>query len=59
MGGKAVITTRGLEWDVQSWETEIGGRVSTSNRIAEGIEVVHIESTAGVLFTVHIYDDDE
>jgi len=57
--GIVPITTRGLEWDVQSWETEIGGRVSTSNRIAEGIEVVHIESTAGVLFTVHIYDDDE
>jgi thiamine pyrophosphokinase len=48
--GKAVITTRGLEWDVEDWTTEMGGQISTSNHIVAD----HIEITTDVhvLFTV-------
>jgi thiamine pyrophosphokinase len=31
--GLAHITTRGLEWDVTDWPTQLGGQVSTSNHI--------------------------
>lgn len=48
----SVITTRGLEWDVQDWETEIGGQVSTSNHVLPETEVVEVETTADVLFTI-------
>jgi len=30
----ATISTKGLEWDVQDWKTEMGGMVSTSNHAA-------------------------
>ncbi|KAH0555953.1 hypothetical protein GP486_006103 [Trichoglossum hirsutum] len=29
IGRPAVISTRGLEWDVHEWKTEFGGRIST------------------------------
>lgn len=48
--GKAVISTKGLEWDVEGWETEMGGMVSSSNHAVE--DVVEIESDREVLFTV-------
>ncbi|TID27663.1 thiamine pyrophosphokinase [Venturia nashicola] len=48
--GKAVISTKGLEWDVQDWETEMGGMVSTSNHVL-GDEVVVVTDRI-VLFTV-------
>lgn len=48
--GAAVISTRGLEWDVQNWETEMGGMVSTSNHVL-GDEVVVVTDRV-VLFTV-------
>jgi thiamine pyrophosphokinase len=48
--GRAVVSTRGLEWDVQGWETEMGGMVSSSNHVVE--DVVEIESDREVLFTV-------
>ncbi|KAM3423347.1 Thiamine pyrophosphokinase [Cercospora zeina] len=48
--GKAVISTKGLEWDVQDWETEMGGQVSTSNHIKSDRIVVHTD--VHVLFTV-------
>jgi thiamine pyrophosphokinase len=31
--GPAIITTKGLEWDVENWKTEFGGQISTSNHI--------------------------
>ncbi|KIX05487.1 thiamine pyrophosphokinase [Rhinocladiella mackenziei CBS 650.93] len=31
--GRAVLSTKGLEWDVNQWPTEFGGQVSTSNHI--------------------------
>lgn len=38
--GRALLTTKGLEWDVQDWPTEFGGQVSTSNHIrSSNIEI--------------------
>ena len=38
--GRTLLTTRGLEWDVEKWPTEFGGQVSTSNHIrADRIEI--------------------
>lgn len=48
--GKAVISTKGLEWDVQDWRTEMGGQVSTSNHIKK--DIVEIMTDVDVLFTV-------
>ncbi|KAL2408480.1 hypothetical protein ABEF93_003971 [Exophiala dermatitidis] len=31
--GRCLITTTGLEWDVEDWPTEFGGQMSTSNHI--------------------------
>lgn len=48
--GKAVISTKGLEWDVQEWPTEMGGNLSTSNHIVA--DEISITSDFVVLFTV-------
>jgi thiamine pyrophosphokinase len=48
--GRAVISTRGLEWDVEGWETEMGGQVSSSNHVVE--EWVEVRTDREVLFTV-------
>ncbi|KAK3904503.1 thiamine pyrophosphokinase [Staphylotrichum tortipilum] len=52
VGGPSVISTRGLEWDVREWHTEFGGRVSTSNHVLPETEVVEVETTREVLFTI-------
>ncbi|KAK3990833.1 thiamine pyrophosphokinase 1 [Cladorrhinum sp. PSN332] len=52
VGEKSRITTKGLEWDVEDWETEFGGRVSTSNHLLPGTEVVSVRTERDVLFTV-------
>ncbi|KAI9799580.1 MAG: hypothetical protein M1825_004506 [Sarcosagium campestre] len=50
VGCPAIITTKGLEWDVKDWSTSFGGKISTSNHIrADKIEV---ETDEMVLFTV-------
>ena len=48
--GPAVINTKGLEWDVSDWETEMGGMLSTSNHIVA--DVIEIDTNHEVLFTV-------
>ncbi|PVH76771.1 thiamine pyrophosphokinase [Cadophora sp. DSE1049] len=48
----AVISTEGLEWDVQKWETEVGGQMSTSNHVKE--ELVIVETSKDVLFTIDL-----
>lgn len=48
----SVITTRGLEWDVEGWETEIGGLLSTSNHVLPETRVVEVETSKDVLFTI-------
>lgn len=48
----SVITLRGFEWDVTDWETEFGGQMSTSNHVLPETEVVEVETTKDVLFTI-------
>lgn len=48
----SVISTKGLEWDVTDWSTEFGGRVSTSNHVLPETEVVEVQTTKDVLFTI-------
>lgn len=52
LGRPAVITTRGLEWDVIDWPTEFGGQLSTSNHIRS--EVIEVETSERVIFTVEL-----
>ena len=48
----SIITTRGLEWDVEKWPTEFGTQISTSNHIKASH--VEVETLERVLFTVEI-----
>lgn len=48
--GRAVISTRGLEWDVKHWDTFIGGNVSSSNHVKA--DEVWVETNEPILFTV-------
>lgn len=52
LSAPATITTRGFEWDVQDWHTEIGGQISTSNHIRA--DQVEVETSVPVLFTVEL-----
>ncbi|KAM0326539.1 hypothetical protein ACHAQA_006408 [Verticillium albo-atrum] len=52
LGEPSVITTSGLEWDVENWETHLGGRISTSNHVLPETTVVRIETTNQVIFTI-------
>jgi thiamine pyrophosphokinase len=54
IGGPSRITTKGLEWDVRDWETKFGGRMSTSNHVLPTTEVVEVETTEEVLFTISL-----
>ena len=48
--GPAKISTTGLEWDVEDWETEMGGQMSTSNHIIS--DDITVRTNSYVLFTV-------
>lgn len=52
VSGPAVISTKGLEWDVQDWKTEFGGQISTSNYLRA--DTIKIETNERVLFTVEL-----
>ena len=52
LGTPSTITTKGLEWDVENWQTSFGGQLSTSNHIKK--DIVTVKSTAKVLFTIEI-----
>ncbi len=52
--GPALISTKGLEWDVKDWKTEFGGQLSTSNHIKA--DMVEIEASDRVLFTMELAD---
>ncbi|KAF5020233.1 hypothetical protein F66182_7750 [Fusarium sp. NRRL 66182] len=54
----ANITTRGFEWDVKDWHTEIGGNLSTSNHILPDEQVVQVTTDKDVLFTVALKEGD-
>lgn len=51
--GPARITIKGFEWDVEDWETKMGGNVSTSNHVL-GDEVVVEVFEQSVLFTIEL-----
>ncbi|CAM1510920.1 Fc.00g084330.m01.CDS01 [Cosmosporella sp. VM-42] len=57
----ARISTQGLEWDVTNWETQIGGKLSTSNHVLPDTQTVQIETDNDVLFTIALkqFDGDE
>lgn len=55
LGNPSIITTKGLEWDVEDWRTEIGGQISTSNHIRS--PKVTVTTTEPVLFTVELVQD--
>lgn len=50
--GPSRITTSGLVWDVSDWQTEIGGKMSTSNHVRPDVEYVEVQTTEDVLFTI-------
>lgn len=50
------ITTKGLQWDVTDWETQMGGPLSTSNHILPDTTCVEVETTKDVLFTVALLE---
>ncbi|EAL86930.1 thiamine pyrophosphokinase [Aspergillus fumigatus] len=52
LSGPARITTRGFQWDVEDWLTEIGGQLSTSNHIRA--DEVMVETGVPVLFTLEL-----
>lgn len=56
------ITTKGLEWDVTDWETQIGGNLSTSNHVRPETRWIEVQTTKDVLFTIalrHVESEDE
>lgn len=55
--GAAVLTLKGFEWDVQDWETKMGGMVSTSNHVL-GDEVEVEVGGEMVLFTIETVERD-
>lgn len=48
--GPTTLSTSGLEWDVQSWDSQMGHNVSTSNHVKA--DEIHVQTTAPVLFTI-------
>lgn len=50
VGRPSIITTHGLEWDVEDWHTEFGTQVSTSNHVVN--DVVEVQTTERVFFTI-------
>ncbi|KAI0965776.1 thiamine pyrophosphokinase [Xylaria arbuscula] len=52
VGEPAVISTKGLEWDVQDWDTSFGTRMSTSNHVLPETQVIEIKADKDVLFTI-------
>ncbi|OTA63362.1 Thiamin pyrophosphokinase [Hypoxylon sp. EC38] len=55
----SVITTKGLEWDVENWPTEFGGQMSTSNHVLPETKVIEVETTKDVLFTIALKQGTE
>ncbi|KAL8794403.1 MAG: hypothetical protein Q9195_002990 [Heterodermia aff. obscurata] len=54
IGRPSIITTKGLEWDVEDWPTEFGTQISTSNHVKA--DVVRVKTTERALFTVELAD---
>ncbi|PWY90746.1 thiamine pyrophosphokinase [Aspergillus heteromorphus CBS 117.55] len=52
LSGMTRITTKGFQWDVEEWETEIGGQISTSNHVQA--DVVEVSAPVPVLLTLEL-----
>lgn len=52
IGRPSVISTKGLEWNVNDWHTEFGGLISTSNHIKS--DSVEVETSERVLLTIEL-----
>ena len=52
IGRPSIISTLGLEWDVQEWHTEFGMQVSTSNHVRN--DIIQVNTTEKVLFTIEL-----
>lgn len=52
--GPSELTTRGLEWDVKGWRTAFGEQLSTSNHTTPDADVVVVETSRDVLFTIDV-----
>lgn len=52
------ISTRGLEWDVQDWETCIGGNLSTNNQVKPETRSIEVDTSKDVLFTIALAQVD-
>ena len=57
LGTPAVISTTGLEWDVQDWPTSFRTRVSTSNYVRE--DDVGVVTDRTVLFAIDVNFEKE
>lgn len=57
VGMPAKITTKGLKWDVENWDTRFGGQLSTSNLVREA--EVTVTTSADVLFTIDLEMGEE
>ncbi|PYH88695.1 thiamine pyrophosphokinase [Aspergillus ellipticus CBS 707.79] len=52
LSGMTRISTSGFQWDVEQWETEIGGQISTSNHVRG--DVVSVQAPGPVLLTLEL-----
>ncbi|CED84536.1 thiamin pyrophosphokinase [Phaffia rhodozyma] len=52
----AVISTKGLRWDVENWETSFSTQISTSNQLVSTEPVVKITTNRPVWWNVAIQD---
>ena len=48
----STISTKGLEWDVTDWYSQIGGKLSTSNHVLPETKLIEVQTTKDVLFTI-------
>lgn len=68
LGEKAIITTKGLKWDVSNWPTTFGGSISTSNCVIgdksngngddNDTVFVNISTTAPIIWTLVINNEE-
>jgi thiamine pyrophosphokinase len=54
--GPAHITTKGLKWDVENWETKLGGQLSTSNQLMK--DEIEITTDSPVVFTAELRQEE-
>jgi thiamine pyrophosphokinase len=57
LNGSSKITTKGLRWDVEDWETSMTTKMSTSNMVRE--EEVEVKTEGDVLFTIDFPNKEE